>query len=182
MVEVQLDRTLVHVELRGDLLVSESSGHDADDLDLARRQQASDLPGPGLPSKEPVERQPDRPHLQPIAPRASPAELVRLAAEREKALAALVESEPGAVLRLALPRDVRASLPPSVRAQVEEEVEMEGVVEVLHEDRASGSRYLYFLEAAGERYSLHFAREAPALVTGTRVRVKGVRIGHALAL
>jgi len=109
-------------------------------------------------------------------------ELLRLAAEREKALAFIVEREPGAVLRLALPRDVRASLPSSVRAQVEEEVELEGEVEVLHEDRASGSRYLYFLEAAGERYSLHFAREAPALVTGTRVRVKGVRIGHALVL
>ena len=109
-------------------------------------------------------------------------ELLRLAGEREKALAALVESEPGAVLRLALPRDVRASLPPAVRAQIEEEVELEGVVEVLHEDRASGSRYLYFLEAAGERYSLHFAGEAPVLVTGTRVRVKGIRIGHALAL
>src|SRR5947208_11631371 len=79
-------------------------------------------------------------------------ELLRLAVEREKAFAALIESEPGAVLRLALPQDVRASLPPSVRAKVEDEVELEGVVEVLHEDRASGSRYLYFLEAAGERY------------------------------
>src|SRR6266704_365527 len=49
MVEVQLDRALVHVELRGDLLVPESSGHHAGDLDLARRQEASDLPGPGLP-------------------------------------------------------------------------------------------------------------------------------------
>ena len=109
-------------------------------------------------------------------------ELLLLAAERERTLTALVETDPGAVLSVALPQDVRASLPPAVRALVEEEVELEGVVEVLHEDRASGSRYLYFLEAAGERYSLHFAHKAPALVTGTRVRVKGIRIGHALAL
>ena len=109
-------------------------------------------------------------------------ELLRVAAERQKALAALMQTDPGAVLRAALPAGLRASFPPEVRPYVEEEVELEGVVEVLHEDRDAGSRYLYFLETGGQRYTLHFASDAPALLTGTRLRVKGVRVGLDVAL
>jgi hypothetical protein len=109
-------------------------------------------------------------------------ELLTVAANRQRALAALIETDPGAVLRVAVPASLRVGLPPVVQAYLEEEVEIEGVLEVLHEDRDHGSRYLYFVEAAGERFSLHFAAEPPALQTGTRVRIKGVRVGRSLAL
>jgi hypothetical protein len=68
--------------------------------------------------------------------------LLTVATERQQLLAALVEDDPGEVVRVALPADLRASLPPAVQALVEEEVDLEGALEILHEDRDVGSRYL----------------------------------------
>ena len=62
------------------------------------------------------------------------------------------------------------------------EVEFEGTLEVLHEDRDVGSRYLYFLQTAGERLSLYFAADPPEYPTGTRVRLRGLRLGSSVAL
>jgi hypothetical protein len=109
-------------------------------------------------------------------------ELLTLARNRHQDLAALIEKNPKAVLRLAIPADSRATLPPEVQALVEQEVTEEGELEVLHEDRDPGSRYLYFLKTGAERFSLHFAAHPPTHLTGTRVRVTGVRVNHDLAL
>ena len=66
-------------------------------------------------------------------------------------------------------------------ASIEEEVE--GELEILHEDRDVGSRYLYFLKAANRRFSLNFAKDPPThLTSGARVRVRGVRTNGVLAL
>jgi hypothetical protein len=110
-------------------------------------------------------------------------QLLQVAAARRQLLEALVESDPGEVLRVALPPTIAASLPGPVQRYVEEEVEVEGTLEVLHEDRDDGrDRYLHFLDTpAGERLALHFAGEAPELPTGTGVRVRGVRVGGTLA-
>lgn len=111
------------------------------------------------------------------------ANLLSVAATRYQLLVSLVEQDPAVVLRIALPASLRASLPPAVQALVEDEVELEGDFEVLHEDRAVGSRYVYSLESGGRRYGLHFAADPPHhLLTGTRVRVRGVKVGDALAL
>jgi Gametolysin peptidase M11 len=61
--------------------------------------------------------------------------------------------------------------------------EIEGELEILHEDRHVGSRYLYFLKAANRRFSLNFAKDPPThLTSGARVRVRGARTGGVLAL
>jgi hypothetical protein len=109
-------------------------------------------------------------------------QLLTVAAGRQQLLGTLIEDNPAEVLRLAVPAHLRASLPPAVQDYVEEEVELEGVLEVLHEDSNTGSRYLYFLEVAGQRFSLHFSTEPPDLLSDSRVRVRGVRIKEALAL
>lgn len=109
-------------------------------------------------------------------------QLDSVARVRQRVLAALSETEPAAVLRLALPSKLRASLPGAVQSYVEHEAELEGVLEVLVEDRDQGSRYLYFLQTPTERLSLYFAGEAPALQTGERVRVKGLRVDTALVV
>lgn len=62
------------------------------------------------------------------------------------------------------------------------EVELEGTVEVLHEDRDVGSRYVYFLRTATERLELQFASDPPALATGDRIRARGLRTNGVLAL
>jgi hypothetical protein len=104
-------------------------------------------------------------------------DLLSVAAWRHQLLSAIIQDDPGAVLRAAMPAKLRASLPHAVQAYVEEELE------VLHEDRDPGSRYLYFLKVKEEeRFSLDFAAHPPTLQTGTRVRVRGIRIERALAL
>jgi hypothetical protein len=111
------------------------------------------------------------------------ANLLGVAQTRHQLLLSLVEQDPAVVLRVALPPGLRQSLPPAVQALVEEEVELEGDLEVLHEDWAAGSRYVYVLDVGGRRLALHFAADPPHdLLTGTRVRVKGVQVGEALAL
>lgn len=70
----------------------------------------------------------------------------------------------------------------TIFAQSTAEEEIEGTLEVLHEDRDPGSRYIYFLRAASERLELRFGSEAPALQTGDRVRARGRRINGVLAL
>jgi hypothetical protein len=110
-------------------------------------------------------------------------QLLTVATERHALLAALSEDNPEEVLRMALPADLRASLPPAVQALVEEEMEVEGELEVLHEDREVGSRYVYFLKTTRRRFALHFAADPPThLETHARVRVTGVRVEQALAL
>lgn len=61
--------------------------------------------------------------------------------------------------------------------------EIEGELEILHEDSDQGSRYHYFLKFAGDRLSLNFGKDPPThLTTGARVRVRGVRTNNLLAL
>src|SRR5262245_3043887 len=52
-------------------------------------------------------------------------DLLTVAAERQQLLAALMEDDPGEVLRVALAAAIRASLPPAVRDYIEEEVAVE---------------------------------------------------------
>ena len=109
-------------------------------------------------------------------------DLLSVAARRHQLLSAIIQDDPGAVLRAAMPAELRANLPPAVQAYVEEEMDVEGELEVLHEDRDDGSRYLYSVKVKEERFSLHFAAHPPALQTGSRVRVRGIRVERALAL
>jgi hypothetical protein len=110
-------------------------------------------------------------------------DIVTVATERRQLLASLMTDDPAEVLRVALPFNVRATVPAAARAIVEENSEAEGEIEILHEDFDSGSRNYYFLHSDGRRFSLHFAADPPIdLTTGTRIRVHGVRIDSMLAL
>ena len=109
--------------------------------------------------------------------------LLSAARSREQELLALVETDPGEVLRLALPSRIRASLPASVQAHVEEDTTIDGTLEILHEDGANYTRFHYNLHTAIGKLTLYFAGqdEPDHLLTGARVRVKGVRVGQTLA-
>ncbi len=95
------------------------------------------------------------------------ADLIATAVAREQELLAVIDSDPGEVLRLVLSGTVRS----------------EGVLEILHEDRHDGSRYHYGLQTATGKLSLHFADDPPThLLTGARVRAHGFRLDGTLAL
>lgn len=118
-------------------------------------------------------------HLKP----AVLARLQNVAAQRHQQLAALMESDPGAVLQVALPGVLRQSAPASVRNFIEEQMELDGELEVLHDDRIQGTKFIYNLKAFGIDYSLKFKKNAPTQYsTGARVRVRGVRVNTTLAL
>lgn len=110
------------------------------------------------------------------------ANLVEVAQQRHTALSSLIEQDPKEFLHVAVPEKLRASLPDAVKSFVEQEVELEGTLEVYHEDYEATSRFVYKLETPGGRFGLHFASDPPQLLTGSRVQVKGVRLNHMLAL
>lgn len=110
-------------------------------------------------------------------------ERLRVATVRQQWLAELMERSPGEVLRQALSSAARAALAPELQALVEEEESHEGLLEVLHAHGPQGGTYHYNLRnASGQRLALHFARGGPNLLTGTSVKVNGIRVEQALAL
>lgn len=110
--------------------------------------------------------------------------LVAAAASRARVLAALMESDPGAVLDAALTAAVRAEMPAFLGQHLEQAENLAGALTILHEDRGGGeSRFHYLLESPRGRYSLHFAGDPPEhLRTGAQVHVTGVRLGQMLAV
>jgi hypothetical protein len=110
------------------------------------------------------------------------AERLSAAKARQENLAALIEDDPGEVLRLAISAKARAKLPEDVHPYLEEHATLEGDVEVVHEDSDAGCRTYYVLNRGGDRVNMHFAADAPSLLTGDRVEVTGVRVKHAMAL
>lgn len=115
---------------------------------------------------------------------AATASMVQLAQDRAESLRDLVETDPAEALRVALPAGVRERLPAEVRPFVEEAIDVSGAIEAFHVDHADGSldHYLHFLVTPAGRYSLHYAGAAPDLPTGAIAKVRGVRIGDAIAV
>ncbi len=110
-------------------------------------------------------------------------ELIETAASRQEFLRSIIEEKPAEVIRLAVPAGTRAALPPAVQAYIEQEVDIEGTLEVMDVDYEQYSRLLYYLETAGERFSLYFADHRPEhLLTGAKVWVNGIQVENTLAL
>ena len=114
------------------------------------------------------------------------AALESIARERRDLLALLMESNPGEVLRLAMPKNMQVAFPASARRYFETEVNEEGVLTVFHVDmegeKYGGDRYQYFLATESGKRELHFARNPTRLLTDSKIRVKGIRLGSDIAL
>jgi hypothetical protein len=60
---------------------------------------------------------------------------------------------------------------------------LEGTLEILVEDTRAGARFEYFIHTNNGRYALHFRGQPPTnLLTGARIRAKGLLTGNTLAL
>ena len=114
------------------------------------------------------------------------ASLESIARERRDLLVLLMESNPGEVLRLAMPKNMQVAFPASARRYFETEVSEEGVLTVFHVDmegeKYGGERYEYFLATASGERELHFASNPTRLLTDSKIRVKGIRLGSDIAL
>jgi len=110
-------------------------------------------------------------------------QLRSVAAERQQFLSSLIQTSPGEVLRVAIPANIAATLPSSVRSSIEQETDAQGELQVMYEDRKTSAVLHHLLTTGGQRLELKFAADAPTnLITGTKVHVHGTRIGGTLAL
>ncbi|MCM2357544.1 MAG: Ig-like domain-containing protein [Geobacteraceae bacterium] len=105
------------------------------------------------------------------------AQLVELARERRLLLTKAVESDPAVVLRVAMPARVRDSLPAAARAEIEEHVDLEGTVQVMTEEKDERCSLHYYLSSNGGRFKLSFTAAPPELLSGAKVRARGVALG-----
>jgi hypothetical protein len=110
-------------------------------------------------------------------------EFENLAAERFAKLSELAETNPSEVLRVALPNDLLAKIPEDFQNYFEKREEIEGELEVISECEEADGRLLYYLKTDKERISLHFNKQPEEeLMTGARVRVRGVRVEDSIAV
>jgi len=108
---------------------------------------------------------------------------LNMAVQRQQLLSSLMQTNPADVLRIAVPNNIRSTMPASVQSYVEQTVQAQGVLEVLVEDSTSGSKMHYGLTTAAGKLSLHFAGANPTnLLTGSVLQVSGVQVGGSLAL
>jgi len=106
-----------------------------------------------------------------------------LAAQRQQLLSSLIQTNPADVLRIAIPNNVRGTMPAAVQSYIEQTVQAQGVLEVLVEDSTTGSKMHYGLTTAAGKLSLHFADQPPTnLLTGSVINASGVQVGGDLAL
>ena len=63
------------------------------------------------------------------------------------------------------------------------DVELEGAIEIIHEDFGKSGRYLYYLNTSGGRIPLHFVKNpATHVLTGDHVRIRGQQSGGTMIL
>lgn len=105
------------------------------------------------------------------------------ASSRRDLMLELIREDPNEVLQLALPDYILSSLPDELQACFEQQVELEGELEVLYEENETESHLHHFLKTANQRLELHFRGNAvPDLLSGSLVRLRGVRIDDHLVV
>jgi len=111
-------------------------------------------------------------------------DLIAISRKRMGLLRALVDTDVSEVLRVTLPANVRSTLPSQALAFMEQETDREGTLEVYHIDQPhpADNRYLHVLVSAEQNLTLRFAGRPPTLLSGTKIRVHGVRIDDVLAV
>ena len=110
-------------------------------------------------------------------------QLQTTAAARKDLLTELMTDNPGLLLQVALPSHITNTLGAELQSYFEQEVDLEGELEVMYEENEVESRLLHFLKVGDTRLTLHFVGDPPRnLLTGTRAHVRGVRVGDEIAL
>jgi len=105
-------------------------------------------------------------------------QLKKLARDRNNFVLNAIQANPQTVLANAFPQDLRKKLPPKAQELVEEHVDLEGTLEILHEDDFENfkSRNFYFLRQGDNRLSLHPVGDMPGVISGSKVRVTGLQL------
>jgi len=96
----------------------------------------------------------------------------------------ILEGRPDLFLLHALPLAARGSFPTQVQAYLEDHVEYEGTLTVTREDdfERSQTKTSYSFASEGRHFTLHFAKNPPALLTGSKIKVRGVHLDSQIVL
>ena len=110
-----------------------------------------------------------------------------IVSERKEILLEEIEHDPISFLLYALPSEVRDQLPPGIREQVEEHVEIEGILTIIRGDDFVNKKSLvtYYLQDINDpsiTYTLHFVKNPPALNSDSWIIAKGVKLDKKLVL
>ena len=108
-----------------------------------------------------------------------------LAKERKNLVRELAIQAPERVKDNELPANVAQDVQAETAGDIEHQAVEQGELTIYHVDLSSEdmSRYIYILKKSnGEKLSLHFSKDMPALKTGDRVTVQGLEIGNAVAV
>jgi len=104
-------------------------------------------------------------------------ELIEQTNARQSLLAELVKTNPGAAIRAALPKHIRAGMPAEVLALLEQKQELNGELEVIYEDYEdeSQSRLRHFLVNDNGRVELYLPvnSKGNSLQSGAKLRARG---------
>ncbi len=101
--------------------------------------------------------------------------------ERRLLLAQIVEKNPGAMHRLALPRHLADIFPEEARTEIEQHADLEGTLQVIFEEYGDHHLLRHYLISNGRRLPLYFVGAPPDVMSGTRVRAHGMVFGTAAA-
>ena len=102
--------------------------------------------------------------------------------ERNALLQGLAEAAPGQVKRLAIPAALASRLPLELQQLLEQEVTLEGTLEVIYvdtEDPADSHMEFSLTTTLGQDIALNFGQQRKAWVTGQQVRAQGLLLGPA---
>jgi len=117
----------------------------------------------------------DKPRLQ--------LDLIAAARDRYVFLGETLDEDPASALGAVLPASTRSRLPAFLGLYLEQNVRIEGTLEILHEDWLDASQYRYFINGPAGRYSVHFAQShANKLLSGARVALTGIQVATMLAI
>lgn len=108
--------------------------------------------------------------------------LVAKAIERENKLKKDLDQNPSLFIQNADLTGLRETFPKEVRGHLEELVETEGNYYLVHFDKKEGELvYDHVLQQDSKRWELKFA-DNPKIESGSKVRVKGIRLDNQIAL
>ncbi|VAX38191.1 hypothetical protein MNBD_UNCLBAC01-1029 [hydrothermal vent metagenome] len=103
---------------------------------------------------------------------------------RSQALDALMQEDPQIIFQLAMTPEQIEEFPQEVQVELEEHVDMEGVLETIIKDYFDEGVSLtdHSLIVGDQRYSLHSSEEILDIVSGSRIQVKGIRVKKRIAV
>jgi len=111
------------------------------------------------------------------------AKLKNISKTRKVKMLYLIEKNPRAALKLAIPKKTKTTFPAQVQKDIEEPVDLKGTLEILHEDDFENkkSKDYYYLKTPTQRFSLHTSDQHPSLLSSSKVRVIGIKLDDKIA-